>query len=779
MIPVKFRLLILLPLSALSAPAQPGGQLDIGARPAVLGASYVAIADDGYAAYWNPAGLPLLRSQEINAMRSDLHRTGYIHSYLGYAVPFTDRFTAAADWSHQGFDDNELHFGQNRLGFAAGLRLTPTLSVGAGAKWFGFDSGLVDLGNPSGFSSKGSGWGFDLGVLFEAVPGFKLGVMAQDLNDAQITYENGVSEILYPRNLQLGAAYRLNRSLRLSTGIGESAQLGAEYRLHPALVLRGGVRRDLTDAVGTDFSFGAGLRHRFALLDYAFTQSPALGPTHRFSMGLAFNLSASAIKIQRPDLTPVFPALHKRYVQEPLGRVRLTNTSAKPLAANISLYIPEVMSDPTELSESVVIAPGTETVDLFALFEPRLSEWTRNRILPAEVEVAYTDGHRTRSSKKQGQVVVYNRNAVHWETIGAAAAFISAGEKTVAAFASSVLHPFSAAIKEGGRASRSLLRAMLLFNAISEHGVRYLADPNMPYHQLKGQDFVVDNVLYPAELLHKRAGDCDDGTVLYCALLENVGISTALIDAPGHILMAFDSGVPSTRAQQLGLTSDYYLERDGRVWIPVEVTLFGQSFHEAWRTAVEECQQLQREDRLEIADTRAAWKTYPPSDISFELEVTAPAKAQIDSSWAADWQQMRRIHEEYLEQNYLSALRQNPQRISLHNALIFNLLQLGDHDRALTQLALLEDRGAPLPMVENNRAVIRIMQGLFAEAAVHLERVLALNPADKEAAANLTLVHSRLGKQAAAPRQRTSETEPSGLRGESVELILEDMQWKE
>ena len=51
MIPGKYRLLILLPLFALSALAQPGGQLDVGARPAVLGASYVATADDGYAAY--------------------------------------------------------------------------------------------------------------------------------------------------------------------------------------------------------------------------------------------------------------------------------------------------------------------------------------------------------------------------------------------------------------------------------------------------------------------------------------------------------------------------------------------------------------------------------------------------------------------------------------------------------------------------------------------------------------------------------------------------------
>ena len=108
------RLIILLSLCSASAFAQPSSQLAVGARPAILGESYVAIADDGYAAYWNPAGLPLLRSQEINAMRGDLYNTGYIHSYLAYAVPFTDRFAASINWSHQGFDDDELNFGQNR-----------------------------------------------------------------------------------------------------------------------------------------------------------------------------------------------------------------------------------------------------------------------------------------------------------------------------------------------------------------------------------------------------------------------------------------------------------------------------------------------------------------------------------------------------------------------------------------------------------------------------------------------------------------------------------------
>ncbi len=342
--------------------------------------------------------------------------------------------------------------------------------------------------------------------------------MVQDIGDTRIEYDNGVRQTLYPAKVRLGSAYRLQRGLWLSGSIDEAAHLGAEYRVHPALSLRGGLQRDLDESIGMGYAFGAGLRYAFAQVDYAYTQSPGLGGTHRFSLGLAFDLTASAIKIQEPELEPVFPALQKRYMAQPFGRVKLTNTSRKPLQANLSVFIPEAMDRPTEVKE-VVVAPGSETVDLFALFGTQLSGWQRNRMVPAEIQVSYTEGARTRSAKRQGRVTIYKRNAIQWEDIGAAAAFISPDDEAVAGFASGMLRPYDEEIKQSGRASRSLLRALVLFNALSEHGVRYLADPNTPYEQIAGQDFIVDSIQYPAELLYRRSGDCDDCTVLYCSLL--------------------------------------------------------------------------------------------------------------------------------------------------------------------------------------------------------------------------------------------------------------------
>ena len=764
-------LCVLLPLASL---AQIGGQPIIGARPAAMGESFVAVADDGSSAYWNPAGLTALRNHELHSMAADLFGTGLSSNYLGYAQPVSDRSAAGVLWHRLGFSDDEFTFGQNLFVFSSAYEVSDRIAVGANLKWNTLDAELEGLANPPGFSSTGSGVGLDIGLLWEARRGVRFGLMAQDIGDTGIDYENGVSRTIYPMNLRLGTAYRLNRDFLLSGTFDEAAHLGGEYRIHPALALRGGVQRDLGEAAGIGLAFGAGARYKFTQVDYAYTDSPGLGGTHRFSLSIAFNLTASAIKIQEPELPPVFPALQNRYGREPVGRVKLTNTSREPLSANVSLFIPEAMTSPTEVSD-VVLAPGSETIDLFALFSSDLGGWTRNRMVPAQVQVSYLDGSRTRSTKKQGRVTIYKRNAIQWEEIGVAAAFITPDDESVAAFTSGVLRPHNADVKRSGHASRPLMRAMLLFDALGAYGVRYLADPNTPYEQIAGKDFIVDSIKYPAETLASRTGDCDDCTALYCSLLENAGISTALIDAPGHILMAFDTGVAAHEAKHLGLPDEHYLERNGRLWIPVEVTLLGQSFHNAWTTAVQECLALQQDGTLTIANTQEAWKVYVPSAPEFEFPVSPPPRDQTLPLFQADWQALGTVRQTFFDEVYLAQLDREPADHGLRSSFVYNLLQVADYDRALAQLDQLEERGAPMKTVENNRAVVHIMQGDLKQAALRLEGAIALAPGDAEVNRNLQIVRTRMGQAAVA--MRPSEQAAEGERSEVVEVKLQDLLW--
>jgi hypothetical protein len=69
--------------------------IGVGARALGMGGAFVALADDGTAAYWNPAGLSLLKKREFIAMYTTLsvapHYTGEgvkcMHQYVGYAHP--------------------------------------------------------------------------------------------------------------------------------------------------------------------------------------------------------------------------------------------------------------------------------------------------------------------------------------------------------------------------------------------------------------------------------------------------------------------------------------------------------------------------------------------------------------------------------------------------------------------------------------------------------------------------------------------------------------------
>ena len=757
-----------------AAGAQTGGQPIIGARPAAMGESFVAVADDGSAAYWNPAGLTSLRNHELHSMSADLFGTGLNSNYLGYAQPVSDRYAAGILWHRIGFSDEELTFGQNLFVLSSAYELTDDLAFGINFKWNSLDSELEGLANPPGFSSTGSGAGFDVGLLWQAQPGVRLGLMAQDIGDAEIEYENGVSRTVYPMNLRLGTAYRVSRELLLSGTLDQAVHLGGEYRLHPAFALRGGLQRDMGDAAGLGLTFGAGARYKFTQVDYAYADSPGLGGTHRFSLSIAFNLSASVIKIHDPELSPVFPALQNRYSHDPVGTVKLTNTSREPVSASVSLFIPEAMASATEVSD-VILAPGADTIDLFALFKSDLGLWTRNRMVPAEIQVSYLDGSRTRSTKKQGRVTIYKRNAIRWEEIGVAAAFVTADDEAVAAFTSGVLRPHEAEVKRSGRSSRTLMRATLLFDALSAYGVRYLADPNTPYEQIAGKDFVVDSIKYPAETLASRTGDCDDCTALYCSLLENAGISTALIDAPGHILMAFDTGVAADEAQKLGLPAGYYLERDDRLWVPVEVTLLGQSFNRAWTTAVQECLGLERDGKLLIATTRSAWKMYAPSAPQFDVSVTAPPTEEVLSLFETDWLSLNTVRKTFFEDAYISQLARKPADHGLRASFVYNLLQIADYERALSQLDVMEEHGASMKEVENNRAVVNIMQGDLASAESRLQQVLAKEPEDRSVRRNLEIVRARMGQTAVA--LGTTGAASKGERGDAVDVRLEDLQW--
>jgi hypothetical protein len=111
----------------------------------------------------------------------------------------------------------------------------------------------------------------------------------------------------------------------------------------------------------------------------------------------------------------------------------------------------------------------------------------------------------------------------------------------------------------------------------------YVIDPASSFVDLSEDASALDSLNYPYQTLYYRGGDCDDLSILYCSLLEVLGIDTAFITIPGHIYCAFDTGIPAAEETGESWRPEGLIEQGGKLWMPVEITVPGEGFYEAWR----------------------------------------------------------------------------------------------------------------------------------------------------------------------------------------------------
>lgn len=230
----------------------------IGVRAAGMGGAYTAIADDGSAIFYNPAGLaipgfcytygnPDTNQKNVNGS-FDLLKLGYI----GYG-----------SWSFTNTANDEV----KTTAFGYGNR-TGWINWGVtykGVNW-----------NISGVQNEG--WSNDLGVLARITPQLNVGVLAQDV----LTSKDFVS----PASGRLGIAFNplesrliLAADLELARSSQTFGHLGCEVNVVKGLSVRAGIDRGETTA-------GATLDMAVFSFDYAALFAENGQVTQRFETGI-------------------------------------------------------------------------------------------------------------------------------------------------------------------------------------------------------------------------------------------------------------------------------------------------------------------------------------------------------------------------------------------------------------------------------------------------------------------------------------------------------------
>ncbi|MBD3167410.1 PorV/PorQ family protein [bacterium] len=321
-------------------------KIPVGARAEAMGGAYVAIANDPYALYWNPAGVAQIENRWIGDHAYDTDRrengggpkTRREKLFAGSHAFAATRINWIADVTYDYVSlvtplPNRL----GHIGISLGSLSTPDMEItttyqpeGTG-EYFSFGDFLAGL--TYGLQmTKNFSWGVTLKYAREDLAGHTMTNMMLDLGtyywtgfrdlrlgvalvhfgpnaapDGSYTYTDDAGEEVTrsfqayapPTEFRLGTAmtvyasgyHRVLMSAQLNHPVdnAENFKLGAEYAFFDMLFIRGGLKLNTDE---DHWSTGGGVRVPFRGIafsaDYSYTDFGLLDAAHRISIGITY-----------------------------------------------------------------------------------------------------------------------------------------------------------------------------------------------------------------------------------------------------------------------------------------------------------------------------------------------------------------------------------------------------------------------------------------------------------------------------------------------------------
>lgn len=527
--------------------------------------------------------------------------------------------------------------------------------------------------------------------------------------------------------------------------IGADAGAGWQFQLSPRFGLKALAGGGYSYGILEDDSFSGGQLSAFGGLGGNFLVSPSLDleliATYRAELGLAHLLDVwigaryyfsgtnqrrrtieaarssdglqtpppgKGLRIENLELDEIFPVFYTYYDDHPIGSMELYNPGTDPIVyPKISLYIPQFMETPREVDLPDGIEGGRRIpLDLTALFNDDILSVTEATKVSGQLKIEYTIANRQYGESREISIRILDRNAITWNDDRRAAAFVTAKDPAIMAISK---HAAGAVRNVGPDAlDKNMVTAMGLFSVLDILDTNYVVDPQNSYKEFSRNITAVDYLQFPRQTLEYRAGDCDDLSVLYAAMLESVGVETAFITVPGHIYLAFRAAYTPRELGRILSSQQELIVIDNVAWFPVEVTIPEKGFMEAWETGAREWRDASESGSAKLIPVHDTWSVYEPVALPGSIEIAAPAASEVLNAF-------RRELSEYVDremgprvQSLLARINNRGESPQLINALGVLYARYGHMDQAIEQF---------------NRAV---SQSDYAPAVINLGNLASL-----------------------------------------------------
>lgn len=287
-------------------------KIGVGGRAVGMGESFVAVANDASALYWNPAGIAQFGGNQLVLSHVDWP-VDIQHEFIGYVHHFSELNVVGISFTSLHMEDmaettefapagtgNYFTFGDLAVGLTYARKMTDKFSFGGTVKYMEetiaelkMRGVLVDIGTyywtgyrSTRFAVAVSNFGAQLrpGGSFTRRDGTTVDEF-QDFAPPTLFKVGFATEFFDNERHKLTASLQLNHP----NDNAENVHLGGEYLWHKIVALRGGYKFNVDEE---SLTLGAGISLPLSFvhmnIDFAYTDFGRLGTASRFSFLMSF-----------------------------------------------------------------------------------------------------------------------------------------------------------------------------------------------------------------------------------------------------------------------------------------------------------------------------------------------------------------------------------------------------------------------------------------------------------------------------------------------------------
>ena len=412
--------------------------------------------------------------------------------------------------------------------------------------------------------------------------------------------------------------------------------------------------------------------------------------------------SNAGLEMEQIQILPVFPVFYKYYDDNPLGNLSIKNSESTVLKnIEVSLFVEKYMDSPKVFASLRELKPGEEKIiPVYGLFNDQLLEITEATKLPAQISCTYNFYGKSEKKDISETIRIYDRNAMTWDDDRRAASFVTSKDPEIMKFAKYIAGTIRG---QGTKLINNNFRmAMGIFQGLKLYNINYVIDPQTPYELFSKDKLSIDYLQFPVQTMNYKAGDCDDLSIMYSALLESVGIETAFITIPGHIYMAFSLDMTMEEAEKIFGDIRNLIFEGGKTWVPVEITMVQSGFTKAWDQGAKQWRENFKIGEANLFPVHESWGTFEPvGSPKTASSIRIPEDRIILSSYLSELDKvlLRELQPRIAKlQREIKERKNNPSRI---NKLGVLYARFGYYDKAETEFKKIISKTDFLPALVN------------------------------------------------------------------------------